>query len=151
MFEFTKLCNAFEKMTPVERGAILTEKSVKVLAKLRLLGAEEGDPSTVLASFILGSIVADGKVDEREYLLMYPALVKVFGEEFDFDSVKTAIEADCKGNKDVKKYTEELMGVLAEADESLVEDVVAICLCVVAIDGKISLRERNYIKRLCRA
>ena len=151
MFEFTKLCNAFEEMTPVERGAILTEKSVKVLAKLRLLGAEEGDPSTVLASFILGSIVADGKVNEREYLLMYPALVKVFGEEFDFDSVKTAIEADYKGNKDVKKYTEELMGVLAEADESLVEDVVAICLCVVAIDGKISLRERNYIKRLCRA
>lgn len=151
MFEFTKLCNAFEKLSPVERGAILAEKSVKVLAKLKLLGAEEGDPTFALASFILGSIVADGKVDEREYLLMYPALIQVFGDKFDFASVKAAIEGDSEGKKAIKAYTEELMRDLSEADESLVEDVVVICLCVVAMDGRVSLKEKNYIKRLCKA
>lgn len=151
MFEFTKLCNAFEKLSPVERGALLAEKSVKVLAKLKLLGAEDGDPTFALASFILGSVVADGKVDEREYLLMYPALIKVFGDGFDFDSVKAAIEADAEGKKAVKAYTEELIKDLSAADKSLVEDVVVVCLCVVAMDGRVSLREKNYIKRLCKA
>ena len=35
MFEFAKLCNEYEKLSALERGAILTEKSVKILAKLR--------------------------------------------------------------------------------------------------------------------
>lgn len=37
------------------------------------------------------------------------------------------------------------------ADETLREDVIALCLCVVTVDGKISLRERNYIRKLCKA
>ena len=37
MFEFKKICNEFENMTIIERGVILTEKSVKILAKLNAL------------------------------------------------------------------------------------------------------------------
>ena len=64
MFEFTKMCNEFEKLSAVERGVILTEKSVKVLAMLRLYDEPDIDPVETLATFILGSIVSDGKVDE---------------------------------------------------------------------------------------
>lgn len=31
------------------------------------------------------------------------------------------------------------------------EDILTLCLCVVAIDGKISLKERKYVKQLCKA
>ena len=33
-------------------------------------------------------------------------------------------------------------------DEELRLDVFTLCLCVVAIDGKISLKERRYLRRL---
>lgn len=151
MFEFTKMCNEFEKLSAVERGVILTEKSVKVLAMLRLYDEPDIDPVETLATFILGSIVSDGKVDEKEYLLMYPALVKVFGENFDFEAVKAAVAKDNKARKTIKNYSRELLKVLAEIDESFIEDIITLCLCVVTIDGKISLKERKYIKKLIKA
>ncbi len=33
-------------------------------------------------------------------------------------------------------------------DEEMRLDVFTLCLCVVAIDGKISLKERRYLRRL---
>lgn len=72
MFEFAKLCNEYEKLSALERGAILTEKSVKILAKLRLLGVNDVDPVETLACFILGSIVSDGKSTSRNIFLSIP-------------------------------------------------------------------------------
>ena len=135
----------------MERGAILTEKSVKILAKLRLLGVNDVDPVETLACFILGSIVSYGKINEQEYILIYPALVKVFGSDFDFASVKAAVSKNYAFKKAVKDYSKELASTLAEADESFVNDVIGLCLCVVSIDGKISFREKNYIKKLYKA
>lgn len=150
MFEFSQLCNAFEKLSPAERSALLAEKSIEIAAKLKLSGADLGEPSFTLACFILGSIVADGKVDEREYLLMYPALVRLFGNGFDFTTVKRAAES-ADGRKTLKTHTERLANFLSDATEDLKEDILTVCLCVVAIDGKISLKERKYIKQLCKA
>lgn len=100
MFEFFKLCNEYEKLSALQRGAILTEKSVKILARMRLTGADENiDPVETLACFILASIAADGKVNEQEYILMYPALVKVFGSDFDFASVKKIVAENSRAEK----------------------------------------------------
>ena len=148
MFEFLKLCNEYEKMTTLERGAVLAAKSAKVLAKLHLLDIPGIDPVETLASFIIGSVVADGKLHEKEYLLIYPALVKVFGSDFDYESIKKEFEADKDGRKDIARYTTDLIRVLGTVDETLYEDVIILCLCVVTIDGKVSLREKNYVKRL---
>ena len=151
MFEFTKLCNDYENLSVAERGVILTVKSAKILAKLKLSGIDGVDPVSTLASFIIGSVVADGKINEQEYLLIYPALVKVFGDDFDFASVKRAFESDKEGKKAIKKYTEELLSVLASEDDEFKSDVVTLCLCVVTVDGKVSLKEKRYIRKLCDA
>lgn len=151
MFEFTKLCNWFEGLTTPERGVIMAEKSVKVLAKLHELDIPGIDPVESLASFVLGSIVADGHVNEQEYLLMYPALVRVFGDSFDFASVKELVEKDHDGHRALKDHTEDLCTVFGYLDPELQEDVVTLCLCIVTVDGKVSAREKNYIRRLCRA
>lgn len=150
MFEFSQLCNAFEKLSPAERSALLAEKSLEITAKLRLSGADLGEPSFTLACFILGSIVADGKVDEREYLLMYPALVRLFGNGFDFATVKNVVES-AEGKKTLKNCTDRLAEFLSDATDDVKEDILTLCLCVVAIDGKISLKERKYVKQLCKA
>lgn len=151
MFEFTKLCNSFENLNVVERGAILAEKSAKVLGKLKLMAVPGIDPVETLSGFIIGSVVADGRLNEQEYLLIYPALLKAFGDDFDFASVKSAFAKDRDGRKAVRVYTESLLSLLADIDEDFREDIVTLCLCVVTVDGKISFREKNYIRRLCKA
>ena len=148
MFEFNKVMKDYEKLNAIERGLMLTEKSVSILAKLSALDIDGLNPVETLASFIIGSVVADGKLHEKEYLLIYPSLVKVFGADFDYDSVKKEFEADKDGRKDIAKYTSDLLCILEMVDETLYEDVIILCLCVVTIDGKVSLREKNYIKRL---
>lgn len=148
MFEFNKVMKNYESLNAIERGLMLTEKSVSILAKLSDLDIDGIDPVETLASFIIGSVVADGKLHEKEYLLIYPALVKVFGSDFDYESIKKEFEADKDGRKDIAGYTTDLLRVLGTVDETLYEDVIILCLCVVTIDGKVSLREKNYVKRL---
>lgn len=148
MFEFNKVMRDYESLNAIERGLMLTEKSVNILAKLSVLDIDGIDPVETLASFIIGSVVADGKLHEKEYLLIYPALVKVFGSDFDYESIKKEFEADKDGRKDIAGYTTDLLRVLGTVDETLYEDVIILCLCVVTIDGKVSLREKNYVKRL---
>lgn len=148
MFEFNKVMKDYESLNAIERGLMLTEKSVSILAKLSVLDIDGIDPVETLASFIIGSVVADGKLHEKEYLLIYPALVKVFGSDFNYESIKKEFEADKDGRKDIASYTTDLLRVLGTVDETLYEDVIILCLCVVTIDGKVSLREKNYVKRL---
>ena len=148
MFEFKKICNEFENMSIIEREVILTEKSVKILAKLSALNNEKVDPLVAYTSFIMGSIMADGKVNEQEYILMYPSLLKVFGDQFDFESIKKVLEKDYDGKKLIKDYVKEFSSLINKEDEELLNDIVVLTLCIVSIDGKISLREKRYIKKL---
>lgn len=148
MFEFNKILKDYEQLGAIERGLMLTEKSVGILARLAELNIDGIDPVETLASFIVGSAAADGKLHEKEYLLIYPALVKVFGQDFDYERVKKAFENDKEGIKETAKYTKQLVRVLEFVDEDLYEDVIILCLCIVTIDGKISLKEKNYIKKL---
>lgn len=151
MFEFKKLCDAYEKLTPAERGVLLTEKSVKILARLSSLDFLDVDPVETLAGFIVGSVVADGKIDEREYLLIYPALIKIFGYDFGLHSVKESFKDVLGAKKKIAEYTEEMLRILDLEDEALKKDVVMLCLCAVSLDGKISWKEKKYIRRLYRA
>lgn len=148
MLEFKKLCDEFEALSPVERGLLLTEQSVVVLAKLHALGFPLGDPSAILAGFVVGSVTADGKINEQEYLMIYPALVRVFGDDFDFASVKEAFHRDREGRRAVAAYTEAMMSLLHALDDSLKEEVLLLCLAIVSIDGHVSRREKRYIQRL---
>lgn len=151
MFDFAKLCREYQNLSPVEKGAMLTEKAVKTFAGLSLLDIEGLDPKQTLAAFVIGSVVSDGVIDEREYLLMYPSLVRAFGDDFDFASVKQSFEGDKEGRKLVGKYTEEMMKIISAVDDDLRCDIISLCLLIATVDGRISLKERRYIKKLIRA
>lgn len=151
MFAFTKLCNEFEKLSPIERGSMLAAKSVKVFAKLHVYETDEFDPIFALAAFIVGSVAADGVIDEKEYMLIFPSLVAAFGDDFDYESVKGLFKENKSVKKAVHDYTQDLMSVLAFGDEEMREDIICLCLCVMSVDGKITLKEKNYIKKLIKA
>lgn len=150
MFEFKKLCDEYEKLSPVEKGLLLTESSVKIMAKLGILSVPGIDPVESLAGFIIGSVLADGKIDEREYLLIYPALVKAFGSDFDYNSIKESFR-NSNGKKVAAEYAQNLIRVLDFLNEDLKTDVIRLCLCVCSVDGKISFKEKRYVRKLFRA
>ena len=150
MFEFKKLCNESEKLNPIERGALLVEKSVSVVKGLGELDADlPCDPVGTLVSFIVGSVASDGTLNEKDYLYIYPSLVKAFGKDFVM-SAKQALQISKDVKKEISRYTENLMSVIAACDEKTAADIVELCLLVTSVDGKISLKEKRYIRRLCK-
>ena len=150
MFEFKKLCNTLEELNPVERGVILAEKSVSVVKGLRGLNIPL-DPVKTLVTFIIGSVVSDNSINEKDYLYIYPSLVKAFGNDFDFISAKQAIGLAKDIKKEITKYTKEMISIISVCDEELATDIISLCLLITSVDGKISLKEKRYIRQLCKA
>lgn len=152
MLEFKKLCNEVEKLDPLSRGILLAEKSIAVVRGIKKLDPPvDLDPVLTLATFIIGSVVSDGSIDEKAYLYIYPSLVKAFGKDFDFDAVKRTFRTAENVDKEISDRTRELMSIISQCDEILAADVITLCLAAVSVDGKISLKEKRYVKRLLKA
>lgn len=150
MFEFKKLCNTLEELNPIERGVILAEKSVSVIKGLSGLNIPL-DPVKTLVTFIIGSVVSDNSINEKDYLYIYPSLVKAFGNDFDFISAKQAIGLAKDIKKEITKYTKEMISIINVCDEELATDIISLCLLITSVDGKILLKEKRYIRQLCKA
>lgn len=150
MFEFKKLCKEVEKLNPAERGVLLAEKSITVVKGLNSLELPF-DAVDTLVTFIIGSVVSDGSFSEVNYLHIYPSLVKAFGHDFDFKAVKQALQIAKDVKKEIERYTKMLLSVIAECDDNLASDIIALCLLVTSVDGKVSLKEQRYIRQLCKA
>lgn len=148
MFDFQKLCDRCEHMTVLQKVRLLAEKAPSVFARLETLGTDTASAKKTLAAFMLGSIADGGELDEMEYLLMYPSLLRVFGDKFDFSGVKRAFESGGEEKSRSRDYIRGMTEMLAGADENLRSDIVSLCLMMATVDGKISLSERNYIKQL---
>ena len=69
MFDFIKLCNRFEKMTAIERAAVLADKSLGVIAGLNRLNHSDVDITNTFATFLIGAVACDGEINEVEYQL----------------------------------------------------------------------------------
>lgn len=148
MFEYIEKCKKFEKLSTFERFALLANKSLIVTNNLSKLGFNVNESLSLIATFILGSIISDGEVNEKEYLLMYPALLRTFGDNFDFDSIKEAFKNDFKTRKELKNYLKDILSLLNNVSNELKEDIIDICFAIVTIDGKLSLKERIYMRKL---
>lgn len=152
MFEFKKACDTFEKLSASERELLLAEKSAIVLVRLRNLSVPGISAiDDILAGFIIGSVTTDGRISETEYLLIYPALVRAFGDDFDFISIKESFRHNKNRKEMIADYTEKMIHILSLMDENFKRDVITLCLCITSIDRKISLKEKRYIHRLCEA
>ena len=149
MFEFQALCSEVEALTPAARAALIAEKSVAVVDGLRALNLPV-DPIEILASFVVGSVVSDGSISEKDYLNIHPALEQAFGELCDLAGIARTFKVSRDVRKEIENDTRELIAILGEADETLGADIVLLCLLVTSVDGKVSLKEKRYIKQLCK-
>ena len=150
MREFDKICKEIDNLSASEYTTILAAKSVRLLTELKLLtaGGIEGDLAFI--TFIIGSVVADGKLSEEEYLLIYPLLEQYFGEEIDYEECKKLVRRSLSDNKDVKNLVNDMVDIFGQLSDELKEDAIVVCLLICSVDGKISLKEKMWVKQLIR-
>lgn len=65
--------------------------------------------------------------------------------------LKTAIGLAKDIKKEITKYTKEMISIISVCDEALAADIISLCLLITSVDGKISLKEKRYIRQLCKA
>lgn len=148
MTDFQKLCRICEQMTDVERGLNVTAKAVEVVAKLKALDIPGVRPVETLVAFIVGSAVADGKLDDNGYVAIAPSLEKAFGGECDIAVIKQSYKVSKDVRREVKRHAEQLMSVISRVDDDLADDIVLLCLLICSVDGKVTLKERSYVRQL---
>lgn len=148
MKEFNQICKEFEQLDVLSYGAILAEKSAKILPTLKNITQDGATGAAIYATFILGAIAADGKLSEEEYLLVYPLLSAFFGESVNYEEVKYAVKLLKPESKELKNSVDAMVDILGKIDEELKNDIIIVCMMICAIDGKISQKEKRWIKQL---
>ncbi len=148
MTEFNKLCKKFEEMDALQYSAILAKKSAKVLPVLSEIGGSKADGVRIFAQYVLGAIAADGRLSEEEYLIVYPLLHAFFGEELDYETCKSAIRFLKPESKELNNVLNDMIDMFGLFDEDLKDDLIIICMLICAIDGKITPKEKNWLKEL---
>lgn len=128
--------------------ALLGIKSKRILPALIDITQDGETGVEIFASFIIGAIAADGRLSETEYELLSPLLHAFFGEELDYETCKKAFRKMAPEQRELKKSVDEMVDVLGLLSDDLKDDVITVCLLICAVDGKVSLRERNWIKQL---
>lgn len=148
MSDFNKLCKEFEQIDATTYRALLAEKSLKVLPALMAITEDGLSGAEIFATFIMGAIAADGKLSEEEYLLVYPLLSLFFGDSVNYEDCKKAVRSLRKEGNELKKIVDEMVDVIGLVSDDLKDDIIIVIMLITADDGKISLREKNWIKKL---
>ena len=151
MFEFNKLCKVVEEMDPQTYKAVIAEKSVAIIAALTAITKDGMDGMKIYTSFILCSIAADGKLDEAEYQILKPAFEALAGKGVPYeDAVAIFNEAGLNRPGEFKKVVDEMVDILGMVSLDLKRDIIIVCMMICAVDGKISRKEKKWIKQLIR-
>lgn len=148
MKEFNKLCEEFEQLDVLSYGAILAEKSLTILPALTAITEDGLSGTAIFSSFIFGAIAADGRLSEEEYVLLYPLLHAFFGDSVNYDDCKALVRAAKTETRQLKKAVNEMVDVLGLLSDDLKNDIIVVCLMICAVDGKVSLKEKQWIKQL---
>ncbi len=148
MTEFDDLCREAEDIDFETRCAILKGKSQEILPLLSEKSEDGESGADILSTFLFSAMAADGRLSSEEYDLLYPLLSSFLGEKINYTDAKKAVGAMRKENREMKKISEDMVGVLAEFSENLRREIVLVIMMICAADGKISLSEKLWIKKL---
>ena len=148
MTEFDDLCREAEDIDFETRCAILKGKSQEILPLLSEKSEDGESGADILSTFLFSAMAADGRLSEEEYDLLYPLLSSFLGDKINYTDAKKAVGAMRKENREMKKISEDMVGVLAEFSEDLRREIVLVIMMICAADGKISLSEKLWIKKL---
>lgn len=148
MKDFSKILKQAENLDATTRKTEIVYSSAKVLSAL--LSEESGSEAvTALVSFIIGATADGGKINEREYLAIYPALVTAFGPGYDFYSVKHSFDGLIATKRVMRENVSALTAALALTSEITLDDLVLLyALILTPTFGKLPLKLKLPLARL---
>lgn len=150
MNDFDRLCKEFEQMDVLSYSELLTERSQKIIPALAKITQDGESGIEIFFTFILGAIAADNRLAEEEYELLYPMLRLFFDDNINYETAKKSFRQMKPEHKLLKNITDEMVDVLGLLSKDLKKDIVLVCMLICAVDGKISLKEKNWIRQLIR-
>ena len=148
MKDFDKLCIEFEQIDADTYADVLMSKSEVILPVLMAFSEDGLTGAEIFASFIYGAIAADGKLSEEEYALVYPLLHIFLGDDVNYEDTAKAFRSMKSDNREMKKRVDEMVDLIGLFSDELKADIIIVIMLICAVDGKISLREKNWIKQL---
>ena len=148
MKDFDKLCKEFESIDVDTYRSVLAEKSVKLIPTLMAFSEDGLSGLEIFASFIYGAIAADGRLSEDEYALLYPLLHAFFGEDATYEEAKKSFDSMKKEHKELKCYVNNMVDLVGIFSDEMKADIIVVIMLICAVDGKISPKEKEWIKQL---
>ena len=148
MTEFDKLCQEAEDIDWETRVAIIKGKSEEILPLLS--GERVGDATgaDIFATFLLGALAADGKLEEEEYALLFPLLQSFLGDSINYADARKAVRGMKKESRELKALGTRMIKTIGAFSPQLRKDIVMVIMLIAAADGKISFFEKNWIRSL---
>lgn len=146
MIDYPALCKEIEKTDAVGRRAALRRATDRVFGALEKQGSVPA-ATDALAALIVGCACEGGRISEREYLYMYPALASVFGSGYDFSPVKASFHGLVSSQKFMRKEAAVVAKAAGAAGGDTAKDILRLCLLVSAAeDGRIPLHAKTYFR-----
>ncbi len=150
MKDFDLLCKEFEEMDGKTYASFIAGKASVLVPALSVITQDGLGGLTIFSTFIFGAIAADGRLSEEEYELVSPLLHAFFGDSIDYEACKKRVKSLRSETKELKRGVDDMADVLGLLSDDLKNDLILVCLMICAIDGKVSAKEKQWIKQLIR-
>lgn len=149
MSSFNDLCKVMETLDPALFNQIMVEKTVDILKGLSGVTEDGVDAITIYLDFVLCAVAADGKLTEEEFVLVKPIMDLVAGSDVSYENAKAIFKAaGLDKPKEYKAAMDKTVDLLGIISPELKDDIILVCMLICSVDGKISFREKRWIKKL---
>lgn len=142
MINLTAVTDAYDKLDKYERAAVL-DTADSVMEKLNALPAGYNAAYT-FCEFLIGSALSR----EMDYLIMYPMLVRIFGEGNDYNAVKDNLRK--KGKEGQRRVFRTIGDMMEAMDEAAQKETLLLAVSVIFIQSRSSMGGRRYLKQFAK-
>lgn len=146
------LIKSYSGKTPEQYSQLMNEKMNKVIPVISTYSLNAGelklDGIEMLVHIIVGALWADHKVTGLEVAYLASVLKQCVNDTYTVDHAAAIIVSAGENFATSQSLVDALVDGLGSKDKALKEDLVALCIVVMLLDGKITSDERAYLERL---
>jgi len=130
-----------------QKEKLLEEKANGLVPFLNELTQKNMNGYTLLYSFILGAVLADGQLSFKEATMFSPFFKNFFHGKVDMDEMKEVIFANNANENDLSEYLRSMLSILGDVDYTAKEDILSICLIILSSD-ELKEVEKDWLRKL---
>lgn len=140
-----------ENLSPDQYTHQLDVAGNRILPVLQAFSQAGYNGSQIFASLVIGATVADGELDEAEYKVFGNILDEFFGRHLTLAESRRVLDSTRQSSEKLKQSIDSLIdSLLQHGYEDTWFDMIYFCLLLCAVDGRVSPKEREWIKELIR-